>query len=191
MIKRLQWLYPPTARKFMYNLLEIICGRVERLTTCLAENKVLDDATGLCNRSHFVEVTGQEIQRAKRYRTPLSLALVEVDFEPHEPLPDVWEREKRLRLYSDGIVRNIRGCDIIGRCDPQRFGLLFPQIDAESALMICSRLRMLLERESAGAHGAPVKIAFGVAGLRLESEEKAVDLLDRAAAALRKAKELC
>jgi hypothetical protein len=33
MIKRLQWLYPPTAQKFFFNLLTIICDRLERTTS--------------------------------------------------------------------------------------------------------------------------------------------------------------
>jgi len=39
MIKRLQWLYPPTAHKFFMNLMKIPCDRLEDLTECFAEIK--------------------------------------------------------------------------------------------------------------------------------------------------------
>ncbi|MEJ2731287.1 MAG: MMPL family transporter [Deltaproteobacteria bacterium] len=42
MIRRLQWLYPPTAHKFFFNLMTLICDRLDRLTQRFAEIKVLD-----------------------------------------------------------------------------------------------------------------------------------------------------
>ncbi|EFK07284.1 cyclic nucleotide-binding domain protein [delta proteobacterium NaphS2] len=38
MIKRLQWLYPPTAHRFFFNLMRILCDRLQNITECyLAE----------------------------------------------------------------------------------------------------------------------------------------------------------
>ncbi len=38
MIKRLQWLYPPTAHRFFFNLMTILCDRLQTMTDCyLAE----------------------------------------------------------------------------------------------------------------------------------------------------------
>ncbi|MGD9236920.1 MAG: MMPL family transporter [Desulfobacterales bacterium] len=42
MIRRLQWLYPPTAYKFFFNLMTLICDRLDRLTQRFSEIKVLD-----------------------------------------------------------------------------------------------------------------------------------------------------
>jgi hypothetical protein len=44
MIKRLQWLYPPTAHKFFFNLMTLICDRLDRLTQRFSEIKVLDES---------------------------------------------------------------------------------------------------------------------------------------------------
>jgi hypothetical protein len=49
MIRRLQWLYPPTAMKLFTNLLIILSDHVERLTHCLARDSLVDDLTGLSN----------------------------------------------------------------------------------------------------------------------------------------------
>jgi hypothetical protein len=46
MVKRLQWLYPPTAHRFFLNLMGIVCDRLEHLTECFAEIKMLNDSTG-------------------------------------------------------------------------------------------------------------------------------------------------
>jgi predicted RND superfamily exporter protein len=37
MIKRLQWLYPPTAHRFFFNLMTILCDRLQNLTECYLE----------------------------------------------------------------------------------------------------------------------------------------------------------
>ncbi len=47
MIKRLQWLYPPTAQKFFLNLMGVVCDRLESLTECFAEIKMQDNARDL------------------------------------------------------------------------------------------------------------------------------------------------
>ena len=44
MIKRLQWLYPPTAHQFFFNLMTLICDRLDRLTERFSEIKVLDQS---------------------------------------------------------------------------------------------------------------------------------------------------
>ena len=37
MVKRLQWLYPPTAHRFFFNLMSILCDRLQNLTECYLE----------------------------------------------------------------------------------------------------------------------------------------------------------
>jgi uncharacterized protein len=44
MIKRLQWLYPPTAHRFFFNLMGILCDRLQNLTECYLEETSPDKA---------------------------------------------------------------------------------------------------------------------------------------------------
>lgn len=184
MIKRLQWLYPPTAQKFMINLLTILCGRVERLTTCLSEVKVLDDATGLNDRESFVSLTNKEIQRARRYQTPLSLCLVKVEFDNAATPLDLWQQKKIMQSVSETLCRHVRGCDILGRCGAQIFGLLLPQTATEKARLICNRLRFLMQSHHEGNDGIRLKIAFGLSEFSFAKPETAPALIDRAAGSL-------
>ncbi|MGB7919333.1 MAG: diguanylate cyclase, partial [Desulfobacterales bacterium] len=184
MIKRLQWLYPPTARKFMTNLLTILCGRVERLTTCLSDVKVMDDATGLSNRQSFTRQMNKEIQRARRYQTHLSLGLMKIEFDNADTGLALWQKETIMQSVSDTLTRNVRSCDLLGRCDPQIFGLLFPQTAVEKARMICNRLRFLLQARRDASDGIQLKIAFGVSEFSPEQQETAPALLERTAGLL-------
>jgi hypothetical protein len=43
MIKRLQWLYPPTAHRFFFNLMGILCDRLQNLTDCYLEETGPDE----------------------------------------------------------------------------------------------------------------------------------------------------
>jgi hypothetical protein len=45
MIRRLQWLYPPTAYKFFFNLMTLICDRLDRMTQRFSEVKALDQSS--------------------------------------------------------------------------------------------------------------------------------------------------
>ena len=75
MIKRLQWLFPPTAQKFFFNLMNVVCDRLEKSTDRLTEVSRVDDLTGLVNKRGFVEILEREVHRAKRYEAkPFSLS---------------------------------------------------------------------------------------------------------------------
>ncbi len=185
MIKRLQWLYPPTSRKFMYNLLTILCGRVERLTTCLAEVKVLDDATGLCNRESFIKLLDREIHRARCYQNSLSLCLMTVEFESTDGELDLWQQESVLQSVSETLIQNVRTFDVLGRCHRQLFGLYFPQTPEEEAREICIRLKSFLQNKRYDVDGLQLKISLGLTGLDANQVEtadgflqKAVELID-------------
>jgi uncharacterized protein len=181
MIKRLQWLYPPTARKFMSNLLTILCGRVEWLTTCLSNVTVLDKATGLSNRESFISLMNKEIQRARRYRTHLSLCLLKVEFDNADTHMDLWQKQTMMLSVSETLARNLRDCDILGRCDPQIFGLLFPQTALEKARMVTNRLLFLLQNHHYTNDGIQLQIAFGLSEFSPERQETGSALLERAA----------
>jgi diguanylate cyclase (GGDEF)-like protein len=173
MIKRLQWLYPPTARKFMYNLLTILCGRVERLTTCLAEVKILDDATGLSNRENFIKLLDGEIQRSICYQNNLSLCLMAVEFQNADKELDLWQQERILQSVSETLVHTVRDFDVLGRCDRQLFGLFFPQTSQTEAREICYRLQDLLQNKSYGIDGLRLKISFGLTVIGVDTKETA------------------
>jgi GGDEF domain-containing protein len=97
---------------------------------------------------------------------------------------DLWQKESIMQSVSETLTRNVRSCDLLGRCDPQIFGLLFPQTAVEKARMICDRLRFLLQNRHAANDGIQLKIAFGLSEFSPEQQETAPALLERAAGLL-------
>jgi diguanylate cyclase (GGDEF)-like protein len=190
MIKRLQWLYPPTARKFMYNLLSIMCGHVERLTTCLAESKTVDDATGLVNRENFIRQVDREILRSKRYQEALALCLVEIEFRTSSDY-DPKQKEQTLGRIGRTLQSNLRSCDLLGRLEPGRFGILLPETPAEMAVMIAARLERILKREYFALANPGPAVFCSVAAMKADSTETAQKLLARAIERLESARAAC
>ncbi|MFZ1199783.1 MAG: MMPL family transporter, partial [Desulfobacterales bacterium] len=188
MIKRLQWLYPPTAHKFMTNLLTILCGHIERLTTSLSDAKVLDDATGLSNREHFIGQVNKEIRRAERYHCRLSLCLMQIGHGNADPRLPLSQKENVMHVIGRVLTQNVRRCDTLGRCEPWIFGLLLPQTPVEKVRTICNRLSRLLQNHCAAGDGTRMKVAFGVVDFSPDKQESAPAMLARAAAKLEPAR---
>jgi hypothetical protein len=190
MIKRLQWLYPPTAQKFFFNLMTLICDRLENVTECFAEIKVFDDSTGLVNRKNFLKILDAEMKRARRYHTDLALGFMKFDFDGANPDLNDLAKERILRDLGQSFTKAIRDCDILSRFDHQTFALLMPHSSIDDAQLLCNRLRCLFEEKYSEARAIQVKLTFGLADFVRETDEGGSDLLARATALLENAEEV-
>jgi diguanylate cyclase (GGDEF)-like protein len=125
MIRRIQWLYPPTAMKLFTNLLIILSDRVENLTRCMAQESLVDDLTNLCNRRAFCRLIETEIHRACRQEGQLCLLVFEVRFKNMGSAKiDEGRRVAILSQLGRLIALNTRHCDCLGRIDARRFAVL-------------------------------------------------------------------
>ena len=187
MIKRLQWLYPPTAHKFFLNLMKITCDRLEYLTECFAEIKELDDATGLCNRETFLKILEVEIDRSRSHRTRLVLCFMQLNFEDDQAGSGSPAKEKIISLLGESFARQIRRWDTLSRYGRKTFALLMPQISISEAQCLCSRLQRISEGSRLETGGSRVKLDFGLTELMFDKGEKGSDLISRATAFLQNA----
>jgi hypothetical protein len=189
MIKRLQWLYPPTAHRFFFNLMTSICEKLENLSECFSEIKILDDSTGLYNKDHFLKILDSEISRSRRYRTNLSLCFMRFDFEGAGPAPDNFTKERILRSFGEAFSIQVRKFDTLGRFDHQTFALLMPHISTAEAQLFCGRLKQLLEGMCKQIDGVQVKLSVGLTDFVSGTDESASDMLARATYLLHHAKD--
>ncbi len=187
MIKRLQWLYPPTAHQFFLNLMGIICDRLENLTECFAEIKVQDDATGLCSRLSFLTILDTEIQRARSCCTNLTLCFVKLNLEEAGAGSGNSAKDRILHSLGEVISEEIRNWDILHQYDQQTYALLMPQTIFDEAQHFCNRLKSISERNFSETGGLGVKLDFGLAELTLGKDETGSDLLARAQSGLQDA----
>lgn len=131
---------------------------------------VHDGLTGAKNRRAFDERLELEFRRARRYGTPLSLILLDVDKFKHfndnfgHPAGD--EVLKRVAELLQGGVRQI---DFMARYGGEEFVVLLPNTDAEGARILAERLRVAIG--GATWKLREVTASFGVAALTAEMQE--------------------
>ncbi|MCG6946735.1 MAG: MMPL family transporter [Deltaproteobacteria bacterium] len=187
MIKRLQWLYPPTAHKFFYNLIIMLSDRLERSTDRLTEINRIDYLTGLVNKRGFVEILEREVHRAKRYEENLSLSLMRMDLESANPELGYDDRDQMINYLAGVLAPRTRKSDTFGRVDIHMFGLVLPHTAAAEAQQICERLLDSFGEVSEEAAANQVKVFLSLVELAIEDDETDTDFFGRATLELLKA----
>jgi diguanylate cyclase (GGDEF)-like protein len=163
----------------------------------LAKTRI-DAKTGLLNAATWESEAIAEISRAGRTRSPLSVALIDIDH--FKAVNDTYGHlvgDKALRALSDALREQLRGYDLIGRFGGEEFVVLLPQTGEADALMIAERLRLDIaamsipvdvEEDTRSGHRIRLTVSIGVAALGDAGTELA-DLLTAADAALYHAKQ--
>ncbi|NLF82739.1 MAG: GGDEF domain-containing protein [Candidatus Gastranaerophilales bacterium] len=150
-----------------------------------------DALTGLVNRRAFNSRLSQEFARAKRHKSPLSLALFDIDF--FKKINDTYGHgagDAILRELGKLISSNIRTCDIAARYGGEEFVLILPETTQAMAYELMDRIRKLVEMEIFNKNQCPIKatISIGVAQLDI-TDKSPLEFCERADKALYKAKE--
>jgi diguanylate cyclase (GGDEF)-like protein len=161
----------------------------------LAQSRI-DSKTGLLNAATWEREAEAEISRAVRTRSPLSVALIDIDhFKAVNDTHGHLVGDKVLRALSDALREQLRAYDHAGRFGGEEFVVLLPQTDEENAIRIAERLRrhvagMSVPADDAARPGTFVRltVSVGVAALGAAGSE-VTDLLAAADAALYYAKQ--
>jgi diguanylate cyclase (GGDEF)-like protein len=128
-------------------------------------NAVTDSLTGLYNRRLFSETLEKEINRARRYGSPLGLVILdlhrfkEVNDKHGHPRGD-----EVLRAAATTLKRALRTSDSAFRIGGDEFALLLPQTDAAQALALSRRVGTVFGESIAHFEmGVSVSMDHGVA----------------------------
>ena len=158
----------------------------------IRELVIKDDQTESYNRRHMDRFLLDEIERARRYGTTLSVIFLDLD-----NLKEVNSQyghaagSLALRELSTRVITMIRGSDKVFRYGGDEFCVVLPETDVEGALELAERLRVTIaSRPFSVEPGAEVSLSasFGVASFPLHGES-AVAILssaDRAMAQVKK-----
>jgi diguanylate cyclase (GGDEF)-like protein len=159
---------------------------LERVNDELQILSVTDKLTQVYNRVRLDEVLRAEMSRASRYGTPLSIALVDLDF--FKQVNDVHGHavgDEVLKRTAEILRGNIRSEDTVGRWGGEEFLIVFPQTEPEQALLVTEKIRSAIESDSVGIAGRR-SASFGVTGYIPGDSE--ITILARADRALYAAK---
>ncbi len=147
-----------------------------------------DALTGLQNRRRATERLEAEVARARRYGTPLALALCDIDH--FKQVNDRYGHnmgDEVLVRVAGALQEALRQVDLVGRWGGEEFLVLLPDTDSDGARIVGERLRMAVEGLPPFLDGpASVTCSIGVA--TFQSEDSGTVFVDRADQALYKAK---
>jgi diguanylate cyclase (GGDEF)-like protein len=159
----------------------------------------IDSKTGLLNAGTWEREAGAEVARAVRTRTPLALALVDIDhFKAVNDAYGHLAGDKALNAIARTFRIFLREYDLVGRFGGEEFAVLLPHTKAVDAYGIAERIREHLAHtpldvaDSPGQEPVRVTVSMGVAALgsnwSTRTGSQLTDLLAAADRALYQAK---
>ena len=100
-----------------------------------------DQETGFLNREHFMDLLRRELQRGRRYKRILSLAIVRMDnYETVLADKGPAAATALMKHAADSLQCRIRDIDAAGRYSPNEFLVLMPETDGMNGAMVASRI---------------------------------------------------
>ncbi len=153
---------------------------------------ITDALTGISNRRYILEEGERAFHRTRRYHLPLSVIMIDIDH--FKQINDTYGHatgDVTLRMLADTCQRSARDVDLIGRLGGEEFLLILPETPLSGAVRLAERLRQAVERTQIEAdNGTSVSITASMGVAAYHWDKQLQDLLDRADAALYRAKEL-
>ncbi len=106
-----------------------------------------DELTGINNRRNLMKLLQKEIERAKRYSSPISVVMVDIDhFKRFNDRYGHQAGDEILAEVAQLIVAVSRDIDVIGRYGGEEFMVVLPETHPDQAIVYAERLRTTIER---------------------------------------------
>ena len=127
-----------------------------------------DPLTGAFNRRQFMKRAQEEIDRSKRYNTPLTLLMLDIDH--FKAVNDTFGHdagdEVLKKLVAESLVL-LRGSDIFSRLGGEEFAAILTHTAPEQGVLAGERLRKALKALEVHTANGPVRftVSIGVASL--------------------------
>ena len=135
-------------------------------TPSLHDRAIVDSLTGLFTRRHFDIRIDDMFRLARRYGTPFSLILLDLDH--FKQVNDTHGHRAGDHVLSDSaeaITCVIRECDSAFRYGGEEFAILLPETNSEHAQSIAERIRKAVKSNESKIDGSTVSVtvSLGVA----------------------------
>jgi two-component system, cell cycle response regulator len=176
LLQRVTYIYVFVTSALLLGALGYLIGRQADRLEALAETDAL---TGLANQRALRRRLIDDLHRARRYGSPVSLLVADVD--GLKRIND--ERghaagDRVIRRVADAIDATLREADLGARWGGDEFAVLMPDTPGDAARHSADRLTGHLRRRRA-TDGEPITVSIGIAtfdpaqDLRVDAEELA------------------
>jgi diguanylate cyclase (GGDEF)-like protein len=131
---------------------------------------ITDELTGLANHRHFYHQLAREVRRAQRYKRPLTLLMLDLDyFKRYNDTFGHLAGDHALRETAELLRRNARDVDLVARYGGEEFAVILPETDLERSVAQAERTRVAVaDHAFRGKDSNPqgdLTVSIGVAAL--------------------------
>lgn len=103
---------------------------------------IYDELTGLYNYRFFTQIIKREINRANRYRSSLTVLLIDIDY--FKRINDSYGHEKGnivLKGVAEIIAETVRDADVAARYGGEEFVVILPETTLDDGYHVAERIR--------------------------------------------------
>jgi diguanylate cyclase (GGDEF)-like protein len=152
---------------------------------------ITDELTGLYNRRGLYQFGHHEIERAIRFKHPLSIIMLDIDkFKIFNDSYSYQVGDEVLHMLAERCLANVREVDIVTRYGGDEFVILLVENDLVAASQITERLKDAIERNpfSTSQGGLTVRVSIGATTFTPDMADLST-LIEKAGQALHLAKQ--
>ncbi len=149
------------------------------------EKAIHDPLTNLPNRLAFDERYSIEIARWKRYKSPLSILIWDIDL--FKNINDTFGHkagDKTLILIAKLLSKYCRDTDFVSRFGGEEFTMLLSNTNAEQALETANNIREIIKKTAFNSNGKKISITISCGITQLTKADKGDSAFNRADKAL-------
>jgi diguanylate cyclase (GGDEF)-like protein len=157
--------------------------------TAARDDATRDALTGLANRRAAQARLVAEQARMDRHGTPLSVLMLDLD--RFKSVNDRWGHaagDRVLRAAADGIVEELRACDLGARFGGEEFVVMLPDTPLDDAMRAAERIRRRIAALDIETDEAVLNVTVSIGAAQLRRGETIEAMIARADEALYRAK---
>lgn len=138
-------------------------SRVVQYQQHLEYQTQVDSLTGLFNRRAFENKMNQEFERSKRYHSPLSVLILDID--NFKTINDTYGHhggDAALVKISETLRERTRQSDFPSRYGGEEFVLVLPETDQENAALVANKIHESIRTSSFGTDTRPFTLTVSI-----------------------------